>query len=404
VTGAIIQELDANKDVVWEWSGWDHFQITDADSHVILTNSVVDYVHSNAVSRDNDGNILLSSRHLSELTKIDHNTGDFIWRMGGENNQFTFVNDNIPEHFSYQHDVRRIANGHITIFNNGNYLQPLRSSAKEYKLDEVNKVATLVWYYEHPDVNGFPVFGPATGSVQRLPNGNTMIDWGSTSSHPDRPSMTEVNNKKNIKWEMKFDQNGQKSYRVHKYLWTPCAPVNAANVKVKNITSTSAKVVWNPVKNATSYDLQYRKIGNTTWKLKNTTNTTNLLKQLTPQKSYEYQLRTSCTNGYVSDWTPVDTFTTLPAKLLGAENDAATFEIYPNPVSDILTMTVSSDQDQQILVCIYDVAGRSMLTHGQTISAGEQDLKLDISALPAGYYLARVSMSSVNQTMKFVKQ
>jgi len=181
--------------------------------------------------------------------------------------------------------------------------------------------------------------------------------------------------------------------------------VNVANVKVKKITSTSAKVDWDPVKNATSYDVQYRKIGIANWKVKNTTNTNKALKGLTPQKSYEYQLRSYCANGYVSDWTPSDTFATLPAKFLGPENDeAATFEIYPNPASDILTMDVSLDRDQQISVCIYDLTGRLMLTHMQTLSAGDQELKLDISALPAGYYLAQVSMSSINQTIKFVKQ
>ncbi|HYV94732.1 MAG TPA: aryl-sulfate sulfotransferase [Chitinophagales bacterium] len=405
VTGVIIQELDANKDVVWEWSGWDHFQITDAGSHVVLTNAIVDYVHSNAVLRDDDGNVLLSSRHFSELTKIDRNTGDIIWRLGGENNQFTFVNDNIPQHFSYQHDTRRIANGNITLFNNGNYLPTPRSSAKEYELDEVNKVATLVWYYEHPDVNGHTVFGPASGSVQRLPDGNTIISWGTNSVQTDRPAMTEVDSAKNITWEMKFDEYGQKAYRAHKYVWDPCAPVTADQVKVKKITTTSAKVYWTPVKNAISYNIQFRKLGNSIWRLKNTTHAVVQISRLLANTSYEYRLRTSCANGYLSDWTPVDTFTTHPAKFLTAENDnAPAFQIYPNPASDLLTMTFALDQDRQIAVCIYDVAGRLMLTDAQIFPAGEQELKMNISALPAGYYLAQVSTGSVNQTMKFVKE
>ena len=401
----IIQELDANKDVVWEWSGWDHFQITDADSHTILTSSNVDCVHSNAVSRDNDGNVLLSSRFFSEVTKINRSTGDIIWRLGGENNQFTFVNDNIPEHFTYQHDARRIANGNITLYNNDNYGLPPISSAKEYQLDEVNHVATLVWHYEHPYVGGYPVFGPATGSVQRLPNGNTIISWGTNNIHQDRPAMTEVDSSKNITWEMKFDEYGQKAYRVHKYVWNPCAPVNVAQVKVKKITSSSAKVIWYPVKNAASYDLQYRKVGKLGWNLKNTTDTSKKITSLTANKSYEFRLRTNCANGYVSDWTSLKTFTTLPAKLLTEENDdAAAFEIYPNPASSVLHLKIALDQEQQIVVRIYDVAGKLMLNKTQTFSAGQQEMEMDISALPAGYYLAQVSTGAVNQTMKFVKK
>jgi hypothetical protein len=178
VTGLIIQELDANEDVVFEWRSWDHFQFTDANSHTSLTNSVVDYVHGNSVCRDVDGNVLISCRNMDEVTKINHANGNIMWRMGGENNQFTFVNDNITQHFSQQHDVRRIANGHITLFNNGNHLAVQVSSAKEYAVDEVNKIATLIWYYEHPDVGSAKVYGRATGNMQRLPNGNTMINWG----------------------------------------------------------------------------------------------------------------------------------------------------------------------------------------------------------------------------------
>src|SRR4030095_8373358 len=111
--------------------------------------------------------ILISCKNMNELTKINHATGDIIWRMGGENNQFTFINDNIPEHFHSQHDLRRLSNGNISIYNNGNGLPVLVSSAKEYAIDEINKIATLVWYYEHPYVDGVPVFAGATGSTQR---------------------------------------------------------------------------------------------------------------------------------------------------------------------------------------------------------------------------------------------
>ncbi|MCY7410163.1 MAG: aryl-sulfate sulfotransferase, partial [Chitinophagales bacterium] len=314
VIGVTIQELDVANDVIWEWSGWDHFNITDAVSTVSLTGPTVDYVHPNAVSRDYDGNIILSSRHLSEVTKINRETGEFIWRLNGENNQFTFVDDNITGHFSYQHDARRLDNGNLILFNNGNHLLPIKSSAKEYKIDEVNKIATLVWYYEHPDVNGNTVFGSATGSSQRLANGNTLIDWGTSTNNPDRPMFTEVDSNKNIVWEMKFDEFGQTSYRVHKYLWKPCEMPKANQISVVKITDSTAKVKWAGINNASSYDLQYRKLGNATWKSKNTTNTYKKLKNLSANKSYEFQLRTNCLNGYMSDWTPLDTFTTLPAR------------------------------------------------------------------------------------------
>jgi hypothetical protein len=145
---------------------------------------------------------MISSRHLNEITKINRTTGDIIWRMGGIHNQFTFVNDTIP--FRYQHCIRRIANGNIILFDNGNFRTPLFSRALEYQLDEVNKVATLVWQYRKtPDI-----YGQSMGSVQRLRNGNTLICWGQIN-----PNFTEVTPAGVIALQMSLPQ-GIYSYRV----------------------------------------------------------------------------------------------------------------------------------------------------------------------------------------------
>ncbi len=180
VIGLIIQEIDQNKNVVFQWRSWDHVAITDAN-HVDLTSSRVDYIHGNAIEMDTDGNIMISSRHFSEITKINRSTGSIMWRMGGTQNQFTFIND--PIQFSYQHSIRRIPNGNVILYDNGNYHSPPHSRAVEYTLNELTKTATLVWSYRNtPDIFGF-----AMGSVQRLSNGNTLISWGATN-----PTMTEV--------------------------------------------------------------------------------------------------------------------------------------------------------------------------------------------------------------------
>ncbi len=180
VVGAVIQELDEQKNVVFQWRSWDHFQITDA-THEDLTAAFIDYVHANALELDVDGNLLLSSRHMDEITKIDRNTGDVLWRWGGNNNQFTFIDDAIG--FSHQHAIRRISNGHVTLFDNGNFHSPPFSRAVEYELDESNKTAQLVWQYRNtPDT-----YGLAMGYVERLDNGSTLVSWGT-----GKPDLIEV--------------------------------------------------------------------------------------------------------------------------------------------------------------------------------------------------------------------
>ncbi len=187
VNGIVIQELDENKNVIFQWRTWDHFKITDATYDVNLTGSTVDYVHGNAIEVDNDGNLLLSFRHLDEVTKIDIQTGDIIWRLGGKyckNNQFTFTNDSIG--FSHQHDVRRLTNGNITVFDNGNLHSQPFSRAIEYRLDEINKTATLVREYK----NNPQTYSVAMGSNQRLGNDNMLVGWGLTNSPPTISEIT----------------------------------------------------------------------------------------------------------------------------------------------------------------------------------------------------------------------
>ena len=185
VEGLIIQEQDANRNVVFEWKSWDHFKITDATDDIDLTDSLIDYVHGNAIEVDYDGNLLISSRHMDEVTKISRQTGNIIWRLGGEhceNNQFTFIND--PIGFSHQHDIRRLENGNITVFDNGNLHSPPFSRVAEYQLDEANRLAFLIWDYR----NNPETFSFAMGDARRLENHNTFIGWGSETL----PAISEV--------------------------------------------------------------------------------------------------------------------------------------------------------------------------------------------------------------------
>src|SRR5205814_2247608 len=82
------------------------------------------------------------------------------------------------------------------------------SRAIEYKIDEENKTVTKVWEYRHkPDRTA-----SGMGSVQRLPNGNTLIGWG----WADTVGVTEVDPLGNTQFELNFG-TGTHSYRVYKF-------------------------------------------------------------------------------------------------------------------------------------------------------------------------------------------
>ena len=160
-----IQELDENRNVIFEWHAKDHFQLDDIDTFFMhKTPHFVSWTHSNALEMDADGNILLSTRNFNEITKINRTTGAIMWRLGGKHNEFKFVNCPVP--FYAQHDIRRIGNGHITLFDGRHNKVSHGARALEFELDEQKKIATLKWSYVYDST----LCSKARGNVQRLSN------------------------------------------------------------------------------------------------------------------------------------------------------------------------------------------------------------------------------------------
>lgn len=240
VIGLVVQELDTSKNVVFQWRSWDHFYIT--DTVVSLTTPQVDYVHGNAIERDFDGNLLISSRHLDEITKINRQTGDVIWRWGGNRNEFTFTN---ADPFFHQHDIRRLPNGNVTLFDNGNTRTPTEySRAVEFELDEVNKIATSVWEFRNtPDTFSF-----AMGNAQRKSNGNTVIGWGSTSD----PGITEVKPNGDKAFELAYVAP-YVSYRAFRFPWEGFPSWPPTLVLQTETPTTTLFYSWNGATNITHY-------------------------------------------------------------------------------------------------------------------------------------------------------
>jgi hypothetical protein len=233
VAGSVIQELDLDKNVIFQWRSWDHYDLS--DSYADLTQALFDGIHINSIELDRDKNLLISTLALAEITKINRQTGDIVWRMGGKNNQFTFINESeehAPLYFMFQHDVRRLANGNITLFDGGERERRAYSRVVEYQIDENNLTANKVWDYRHtPDI-----LSSTMGSAQRLPNGNTLIGWG-MASMTGNPAITEVDAQGNVVLELTFKTLLLGSYRALRFQWEgglPAADVIKQELHVGN--------------------------------------------------------------------------------------------------------------------------------------------------------------------------
>ncbi len=205
-----IQEFNANDQLILEWRAFDHFDLADIWADELQKSSGMYFAHMNAIDIDDDNNIILSSRCINEITKINRQTKEIIWRLGGAHNQFTFINDPLNG-FSGQHAVRHTGHNRYLLFDNGNFHNPQVSRAVEYQLDTNQMTATMIWQYQNP-----PGTRPShyMGNAQRLPNGNTLINWAES----DRPKLTEVRPNGEVAFEMNFvDQ--YECYRVHRFPW-----------------------------------------------------------------------------------------------------------------------------------------------------------------------------------------
>lgn len=206
----IIQEFDANNSLIFHWNAWEHLNIADY-TNLNLTQPNITWTHGNSIEVDSDSNLIISNRRSSEVIKVDRTTGAVVWYLGGPNNQYTFLNDSLNG-FSKQHDVRRINNGNIMMFDNGNEHNPPISRVVEYSINETEMTAELVWAFSHP----LNLVGLAMGSAQRLPNNNTLINWGTLNDFG--AIITEVDYEKNIVLEIEYPPE-VKCYKARKDNW-----------------------------------------------------------------------------------------------------------------------------------------------------------------------------------------
>jgi hypothetical protein len=177
VIDTIVQEQRiATGEVTFEWSALESVPLTETEESLAepgLTGEFDPY-HVNSLQYDVDGSLLVSARNTSTVYKLDRDTGDIVWRFGGENSDFTF--DDAADEPSYQHDARLLPDGTLTLFDNGNTREPQHSRGVTYALDTRHMTADLIRDLQPEE----PVYSPFAGSNRAAPNGNQFVSYGAT--------------------------------------------------------------------------------------------------------------------------------------------------------------------------------------------------------------------------------
>jgi hypothetical protein len=229
---SVVQEIGPDGSVALTWNSADHTESVDR-----LTN-LRDYAHLNSIDVMQDGNLLLSFRHLSQVMKVDRRSGAVLWRLGGPRSTFSFPDDPLGGPCA-QHTARELANGDIQIWDNGSKvtsttLQPMCPDPAEptaarierplsrvvtYHLDETAHTATLAQEFRPYNGDSFSEFA---GSAQRLGAGTLndnvllgMADARDPHTNTERPDVVEVDKDGNVLWTL--DIPGIFSYRAQKF-------------------------------------------------------------------------------------------------------------------------------------------------------------------------------------------
>jgi hypothetical protein len=208
VLEGIVQEVDIETgEVLFEWHSLDHVGL-DESVEILPENpdEAYDYFHINSIDVDHDNNLIVSSRLTSTVYKIDRQSGEVIWRLGGEKSDFEMGPDTRPR---LQHDARRQADGTVTIFDNGDLKIDDQSYGTVLELDDDEMSATLLRKYPHPEGK---ICG-TQGSVQVLPNGNVFIGWGSN------PLLSEYSRNGDLLFNASFPPEVE-SYRAFRFPWS----------------------------------------------------------------------------------------------------------------------------------------------------------------------------------------
>ncbi|GAB7342192.1 hypothetical protein MBLNU457_g0444t1 [Dothideomycetes sp. NU457] len=172
-----------------------------------------DYFHGNSVDKFQNGDYLLSGRHVSTLYRISRVDGSILWRLGGRESDFV-----ADFNFSMQHDARVVSENSTTIVltlldNAINHYEgqtptSSSSSAKMIALytTEAPMRAELLRQWNRPDGE----LSKLRGNVQMLENGNTFVGWSKQGYISEHTSDGKV------VLEAQFTSSRFSTYRAYK--------------------------------------------------------------------------------------------------------------------------------------------------------------------------------------------
>lgn len=116
-------------------------------------------------------------------------------------------------------------------------------------------------------------------------------------------------------------------------------------------------------------------------------------------QTYSYTFTEVGSNTYQCNVHPAMNGTIEVQQILGIDDiNKVTFEYYPNPTTDILTINAGDVIDN---ISVYDMSGKLVM---QTDNAGNSNSKIYMQNYDAGTYFVKVMVAGKTKTISVVKQ
>jgi hypothetical protein len=243
VTDSLFQEVDLHTGLVRrEWHSVDHIPLADSYSTAVTTSlhTPFDYFHLNSIDQLSGGATLISARNTWGLYELNSETGQVLVRIGGKRSN---VKLGAGTHTAYQHDATVLADGDISIFDNGGV--PNVHPQSRGLIERINggSAASVAQYEHSPSLKS-----GSQGNVQTLANGDIFVGWGS------EPYFSEFSSAGAMIYDAHFHGSYQ-SYRGYRFAWTG-APVSPPTAVVSGSpASQTIYVSWNGDTRTASWQL-----------------------------------------------------------------------------------------------------------------------------------------------------
>ncbi len=183
----VIEKIDRRGRLVWSWSTRGNIAPSEAGRWVSHPSIGLreyedgrwanDLFHVNSVEEDGSGAII-SVRHADAVYRIADRGRRVDWKLGGTATSRSLSVKGSSAGgltFSGQHDARRLADGTVSLMDNGSF-EWRGPRALRFRL--AGRTATLLEEVS----DGRPPFSVCCGNAERLPGGNWVSAWGGGSS------------------------------------------------------------------------------------------------------------------------------------------------------------------------------------------------------------------------------